>query len=129
MTPLSNLKIPSTIFLLIAFSNINKKHTNESQNTSFHTYNNNSKENNPHKNHRKITIRIKNHYTNNFHKNHYTNNFVAINQINKHKAKIYNHCMYTQIIIKKCSSSHKYKTNFLFVKYKNGKFIVKFIVK
>ena len=26
--------------------------------------------------------------------------FVAINQINKHKAKIYNHCTYTQIIIK-----------------------------
>ena len=58
---------------------------------------------------------MKNHYTNNFHKNHYTNNFyknhhtniirinifVVINQINKHKAKIYNHCVYTQIIIKK----------------------------
>ena len=28
------------------------------------------------------------------------NIFVVINQINKHKAKIYNHCMYTQIIIK-----------------------------
>ena len=24
-----------------------------------------------------------------------------INQINKHKAKIYNHCTYTQIIVKK----------------------------
>ena len=38
--------------------------------------------------------------------------FVVINQINKHKAKIYNHCMYTQIIIK----------NFLlffFTEYKN----------
>ena len=37
-------------------------------------------------------------------KNHYTkiiriNLFVVINQTNKHKAKIYNHCMYTQIII------------------------------
>ena len=46
----------------------------------------------------------------NAHKNHLTNPqtniitriniFVVINQINKHKAKIYNHCMYTQIIIK-----------------------------
>ena len=26
---------------------------------------------------------------------------ITINQINKHKAKIYNHCMYTEIIIKK----------------------------
>ena len=38
-------------------------------------------------------------------KNHYTNImriniFVVINQINKHKAKIYNHCTYAQIIIK-----------------------------
>ena len=37
-------------------------------------------------------------------KNHYTkiiriNLFVVINQTNKDKAKIYNHCMYTQIII------------------------------
>ena len=29
------------------------------------------------------------------------NIFVVINQTNKHKAKIYNHCTYTQIIIKK----------------------------
>ena len=29
------------------------------------------------------------------------NIFVAINQINKNKAKIYNHGMYTQVIIKK----------------------------
>ena len=28
------------------------------------------------------------------------NIFVVINQINKHKAKIYNQCTYTQIIIK-----------------------------
>ena len=39
-------------------------------------------------------------------KKHYTNItriniFVVINQINKHKAKICNHCVYTQIIIKK----------------------------
>ena len=26
---------------------------------------------------------------------------ITINQINKHKAKIYNHCMYTEVIIKK----------------------------
>ena len=69
---------------------------------------------------------MKNHYANNFHKNHHTNItriniLVAIDQINKHKAKIYNQCMYTLIIIKnfiviiknfynyikKCSSSHK----------------------
>ena len=46
----------------------------------------------------------------NAHKNHLTNPqtnitginiFVVINQIDKHKAKIYNHCKYTQIIIKK----------------------------
>ena len=47
----------------------------------------------------------------NAHKNHLTNPqtniitriniFVVINQINKHKAKIYNHCKYTHIIIKK----------------------------
>ena len=60
-------------------------------------------------------------------KNHYTkiiriNLFVVINQTNKHKAKIYNHCMYTQIIIiiknfiitKKKISSGKYKKNFLY---------------
>ena len=47
----------------------------------------------------------------NAHKNHLTkpqtniitgiNIFVVINQINKHKANIYNHCKYTQIILKK----------------------------
>ena len=71
---------------------------------------NTKKSNNVHKKtHQILTIRMKNHYTNNFHKNHYTNNFyknhhtnitrinifVVINQINKHKARIYNHCMYT----------------------------------
>ena len=54
---------------------------------------------------------MKNHYTNNFYKKHYTNNFVVINQINKHKAKIYNHCKYTQIILKKIP--------FFFAEYKN----------
>ena len=39
--------------------------------------------------------------------------FVVINQINKHEAKIYNHCTYTQIIIKKILI-------FFFIKYKNG---------
>ena len=29
------------------------------------------------------------------------NIFVVINQINKHKVEIYNHCTYTKIIIKK----------------------------
>ena len=67
---------------------------------------------------------MKNHYPNNFHKNHHTNItriniFVAINQINKYKAKTYNQCMYTLIIIKKSyndiktfCSSHKYKKKF-----------------
>ena len=35
------------------------------------------------------------------------NIFVVINQINKHKAKIYNQCRYTQIIIKKISWLYK----------------------
>ena len=78
-----------------------KKHTYESQSTPFYTNNNNNfKGNNLHKNHHTPTIYIKNHYTNNFHKNHCTNNFAVINQTDKHKAKIDNHCMYTQIIIK-----------------------------
>ena len=58
----------------------------------------------------------------NAHKNHLTNPqtniiitriniFVVINQINKHKAKIYNHCKYTQIILKKIP--------FFFAEYKN----------
>ena len=37
------------------------------------------------------------------------NIFVVINQIDKHKAKIYNHVTYTQIIIKK---NHIYKIFF-----------------
>ena len=44
------------------------------------------------------------------------NIFVVINQINKHKAKIYNQCMYTQIIIKK---NHSYIKIFSLLKYKN----------
>ena len=63
-----------------------KKHTYESQNTPFDTNNNNN-----------------NFKGNNLHKNHHTYNFVIINQTNKYKAKIYNPCMYTQIIIKKIS--------------------------
>ena len=48
-------------------------------------------------------MNIKNHHTNNSYKNYYANNFMifaAINQINKHKAKIYNQCAYALIIIK-----------------------------
>ena len=95
------------------------------------------------KNHRTLTILIKNHCTKNSHKNHciltirmknhYTNNFMIffefINQINKHKAKIYNQCMYTQIIIKKFQNYiNKFHptniNNFLFGKYKDDKFII-----
>ena len=42
-------------------------------------------------------------HTNNSHKNHHTN-IMRINiftVVNKHKAKIYNHCTYTLIIIAK----------------------------
>ena len=39
------------------------------------------------------------------------NIFVVINQINKHNVKIYNHCTYTKIIIKKIF--------FFFIEYKN----------
>ena len=95
----------------------------------FHTTNNNLKENNPRKNHYILTIRIKNHYAKNFHKNHCTNNFAVINQIDKHKAKIHNHCMYTQIIIKKNSSTHKCKKNILSAEYKNDKPTIRFIIK
>ena len=45
--------------------------------------------------------------------------FLVISHINRHKAKIYNQCTYTQIIIKKFHnyikilfSSHKYKKMF-----------------
>ena len=33
--------------------------------------------------------------------------FIVINETNKHKAKIYNHCMYTHIIIKNSSIKNK----------------------
>ena len=51
----------------------------------------------------KKSSHINNMHTSNSHKNHHTNImrisiFVAIN---KYKAKIYDHCMYTLIIIKK----------------------------
>ena len=51
----------------------------------------------------KKSSHINNMHTNNSHKNHHTN-IMRINifvAINKHKAKIYDHCMYTLIIIKK----------------------------
>ena len=77
--------------------------------TPFHTKNN-FKRNNPYKkpshtnnpyekashtNHHILTIRMKNHYTNIIR----INIFAVINQTNKHKAKIYNQCTHTQIII------------------------------
>ena len=51
------------------------------------------------------------------------NIFVVINQINKHKVKIYNHCTYTKTIIKKFYSSNIKKN--CFGKYKNGNSIIK----
>ena len=51
------------------------------------------------------------------------NIFVVINQINKHKVKIYNHCTYTKIIIKKIYFSNKKK--FCFGKYNNDKSIIR----
>ena len=69
---------------------------------------------------------MKNHYTKNLHektiiqtirvKDHHSKNFmiffVVINEINKHKAKIYHQCMYTH---------NYYKRNlpFFFTEYKN----------
>ena len=51
----------------------------------------------------------------NAHKNHLTNPqtniIITRTNINKHKAKIYNHCKYTQIILKKIP--------FFFAEYKN----------
>ena len=53
------------------------------------------------------------------------NIFVVTNQINKQKAGIYDHCSYSQIIIKKIRnyiktfSPLKYKTVFCFIEYKN----------
>ena len=80
-------------------------------------------------------------------KNHYTNNsckrpslrqfydiFVVINQMNKHKAKIYNQCMYTHNYYKNFIAIMNIflhltniKKKILFVKYKNDKFIVQWI--
>ena len=51
------------------------------------------------------------------------NIFAVINQISKHKVKIYNHCAYTIIIIKKRTS--QYIIFFVFVKYKNDKSIIR----
>ena len=80
------------------------------------SHTNSSYEKPSHKINRTLAIRMKNHYANNFYKNHQIltvrmknhdinimriNIFITINQINKHKAKIYNHYTYTQIIIKK----------------------------
>ena len=48
-------------------------------------------------------------HTNNSYKNHYKNIFAVINQINKYKAKIYDHCIYPLIIIKR---THNYIKNF-----------------
>ena len=66
--------------------------------------------------HKKLS-HINNMHTNNSHKNQHTN-ITRINIFcnhysnNKHKAKIYNQCMYTQIIIKKILL-------FFFTVYKN----------
>ena len=65
-------------------------------------------------------------------KNHYTNIMrinIYINQINKHKAKIYDQCTYTLIIIKKFHIYIKkiFIYNFFlfcFAEYKNDKFII-----
>ena len=55
-------------------------------------------------------------HTNNAHKNQHKtpqtnimriNIFVVINKANKHKAKIYNHCKYTQIIIRNFYNYYK----------------------
>ena len=78
----------------------------------------------------------------NAYKNHNTNPtqtceclcdfFVLINQTNKHRAKIYDHCTYTQIIKKK--QFHNYIKKFFqlpnikincFAEYKDEKFIIR----
>ena len=84
-------------------NNMYKKpsHTNNIHKKPSHT--NNSCEKPSH-----ITIRVKNHHTNIMR----INIFVVINQINKHKAKIYDQCMYTLIIIKETLL-------FFFTEYKN----------
>ena len=52
------------------------------------------------------------------------NNFVVSIQINKHKVKIYNHCTYTEIIVKKNYPS-SIKKVFAFGKYKHDKHIIR----
>ena len=69
-------------------------HTNNSYKKPLHT--NNPYEKPPHTNHHILTICMKNQYTNIMR----INIFVVIIQTNKHKAKMYNQCMHTQIIIK-----------------------------
>ena len=94
-------------------------HTNNIHKKPSHT--NNSCEKPSH-----ISILVKNHYTNIMR----INIFAIINQINKHKTKMYDQCMYTQLLFKnfmiiyKKNSPHKYKENFLFGKYKDDKFII-----
>ena len=93
-------------------------HTNNPYEKPSHT--NNLYKKPPHTNisHKKPSVRMKNHHTLTTRmKNHHIltifiititqtnimriNIFIVMNQINKHKAKIYNHCNYTQIILKK----------------------------
>ena len=70
-------------------------------------------------------------HTNDFHKKHHTlllceeTFLVVINQINKHKAKIYKHCTYTKFILKIFLLFQYIKAFFVFVKYKNDKSIIK----
>ena len=91
-------------------SNLHKKpsHTSNLHKKPWHTSNLHKKlshTNNSHKNHHILTILIKTNTqappplppTNIMG----INIFVVINQTNKDKAKIYNHCKYTQIIVKK----------------------------
>ena len=70
-------------------------HTSNMHKKPSHT--NNLHEKSPHKNHGILIICMKNHYANIMR----INIFVVINQINKHKAKIYNQCMCNLIITKK----------------------------
>ena len=67
---------------------------------------------------------INNMHTNNSHKNHHTN-IMRINifvAINKYKAKIYDHCMYTLIIIKKFIIIYKKKFCLLNIRMMNLSF-------
>ena len=70
-------------------------HTNNPYKKPTHT--NNPYEKPSHTNQHILTICMKNHYTNFMR----INIFLFINQTNKHKAKIYNQCTHTLIIIKK----------------------------